>query len=91
MMCLYAVVDIQAAAAGNNGRVVEAVLAALSLNHKHFGGRLPNLLLIHAVRTMTASRADVRSEAMETAAGCTNASTKVSTVGVLFSHLARVP
>lgn len=30
-----------------------AILAALCLNHKHFGGGLPDLLLMRAVRTDT--------------------------------------
>lgn len=30
-----------------------AILAALCLNHKHFGGGLPDLLLMRAVRTGT--------------------------------------
>ncbi|CAM9218865.1 unnamed protein product [Scytosiphon promiscuus] len=42
---------LQAIAAGLGGRAVAAVLAALCLNHKHFGGGLPDLLLMRAVRT----------------------------------------
>lgn len=38
-------------AAGLGGRTVAAILAALCLNHKHFGGGLPDLLLMRAVRT----------------------------------------
>lgn len=89
MTWLYAVVAVQAVAAGLGGRVVAAVLAALSLNHKHFGGGFPDLLLMRAVRTTTAARTDVRSEATETVARCTDSSTEVSMVGVLFSRLAR--
>ncbi|CAN0037698.1 unnamed protein product, partial [Hapterophycus canaliculatus] len=42
---------LQAIAAGLGGRAVAAVLAALCLNHKHFGGGLPDLLLMRAART----------------------------------------
>lgn len=38
-------------AAGLGGPAVAAILAALCLNHKHFGGGLPDLLLMRAVRT----------------------------------------
>lgn len=42
---------VQAIAAGLGGPAVAAVLAALCLNYKHFGGGLPDLLLMRAVRT----------------------------------------
>lgn len=48
------VLDGQAVAAGLGGRTLAAALAALCLNHKHFGGGLPDLLLMRAVRTTTA-------------------------------------
>lgn len=41
---------LQAVAAGLGGPAVAAILAALCLNHKHFGGGLPDLLLMRAVR-----------------------------------------
>lgn len=41
---------MQAIAAGLGGPAVAAVLAALCLNYKHFGGGLPDLLLMRAVR-----------------------------------------
>ncbi|CAN0430276.1 unnamed protein product [Ectocarpus sp. 12 AP-2014] len=44
---------LQAIAAGLGGPAMAAVLAALCLNHKHFGGGLPDLLLMRAVRTDT--------------------------------------
>lgn len=42
---------LQAIAAGLGGSAMAAVLAALSLNYKHFEGGLPDLLLVRAVRT----------------------------------------
>ncbi|CAM9590186.1 unnamed protein product [Ectocarpus fasciculatus] len=44
---------LQAIAAGLGGAAMAAILAALCLNHKHFGGGLPDLLLMRAVRTDT--------------------------------------
>ncbi|CBJ26014.1 conserved unknown protein [Ectocarpus siliculosus] len=44
---------LQAIAAGLGGPAMAAILAALCLNHKHFGGGLPDLLLMRAVRTDT--------------------------------------
>lgn len=41
----------QAVAAGLGGVGLAAILAALCLNYKHFGGGLPDLLLMRAVRT----------------------------------------
>lgn len=38
-------------AAGLGGVALAAILAALCLNYKHFGGGLPDLLLMRAVRT----------------------------------------
>ena len=40
----------QAIAAGIGGVALAAILAALCLNYKHFGGGLPDLLLMRAVR-----------------------------------------
>lgn len=40
----------QALAAGLGGRALVAAFAALCLNHKHFAGGLPDLLLMRAVR-----------------------------------------
>lgn len=54
----------QAVAAGLGGRAVAAVLAALCLNHKHFGGGLPDLLLMRAVR-QTVEGADVMTVAKD--------------------------
>lgn len=53
------VVNAQALSAGLGGRGVAAALAALCLNHKHFGGGLPDLLLMRAVRTAPAPETHV--------------------------------
>lgn len=52
---------------GLGGRAVAATLAALCLNHKHFGGGLPDLLLMRAVRTSVVGGASATGE--ESSAG----------------------
>lgn len=48
----------QAVAAGLGGVALAAILAALCLNYKHFGGGLPDLLLMRAVRTRSGGGGD---------------------------------
>ena len=50
-MCVFVCGFSQAIAAGLGGVALAAILAALCLNYKHFGGGLPDLLLMRAVRT----------------------------------------
>lgn len=48
----------KAVAIGLGGKAVAATLAALCLNFKHFGGGLPDLLLMRAVRTTSGEEAN---------------------------------
>lgn len=66
---------MQAIAAGLGGPAVAAVLAALSLNYKHFEGGLPDLLLMRAVRTDGGAIEDaVSAKGVESARGVAAAS-----------------
>ncbi|CAN0370285.1 unnamed protein product, partial [Phaeothamnion confervicola] len=53
----HSVRQLQAVAAGLGGRGVAAVLATLSLSHKHFSGGMPDLLLLRLDKTGAATAA----------------------------------
>lgn len=50
--------SLKAVAAGLGGSAVAAILAALCLNHKHFMGGLPDLLLMRAVQRTGVAHGD---------------------------------
>lgn len=76
----------QVVAAGLGGRALASALAALSLNYKHFGGGLPDLLLMRAVRTSSAVGTNIKDAEPDAVPGRgLVASTEVSTVGAAFA------
>lgn len=80
-------------AAGLGGRALAAILAALCLNHKHFGGGLPDLLLMRAVRTNVDGNASALGEgstggrALLPGTAATVQDMEVSTVGFCVEKL----
>ena len=70
----------KAAAAGLGGRGLAAAFAALCLNFKHFGGGLPDLLLMRAVRTGVRSDPLAGDSSPSGVAAAVTPETEVSTV-----------
>lgn len=76
----------QVVAAGLGGRALASALAALSLNNKHFGGGLPDLLLMRAVRTPSVVGTNIEDAMPDAVPGRgAEAPTEVSTVGAAFA------